>query len=447
MKSLFLTGLVLLTPWAAFAQGANTANCVPDRPNILVIVSDNQGWNDIGYHGSEVRTPVLDRMAAVAVRLNHFYVFPMCSPTRVGFISGRNPSRYGILGAIGQRSRQALPPETVTIADMIKAQGYETAIVGKWHLGLRPEVGPRQYGFDQTYGYLHGQIDKYTHRYKNGDRSWHRNDRLIDEEGHATDLFEAEAIRFLEQKRDRPFFLYLPFSAPHPPLQEEEKWVKPYKGNIVEESRRLYAASLTHMDSAIGNVIRALERTGQRKKTMIVFFSDNGAAENGERREDQYDGRFGPYPVLGDNSPLRGWIGDLYDGNLRTPAFVYWPEILKPRVVDEVTSVLDWYPTLVALAGGRPADELRLEGRNIWPLLTGERDVEEIVVYCKRSSGKQATVRHDGWKLVTDLVTGDNELFDMEADPSEQLNLAERFPKRVASLKQLLDKQLALDPE
>lgn len=186
---------------------------VPVRPNILVMVSDNQGWRDIGYNGSEIRTPNLDRLAAAGVRLNRHYVFSMCSPTRAGFISGRNPSRYGILGAIGWRSRQVLPPETVTIADTLKARNYETAIIGKWHLGLRPEIGPKQYGFDFTYGHLDGQIDKYTHRYKNGDRSWRRNDQFIDETGHATDLTEAEAIKFIEKRRDRPFFLYVPFTA------------------------------------------------------------------------------------------------------------------------------------------------------------------------------------------------------------------------------------------
>jgi len=445
--ALLIVVSTIVAPRIAVPQAAKAAQSVPDRPNLLVIVSDNQGWNDIGYHGSDVRTPVLDRMAAAGVRLNHFHVFPMCSPTRAGFVSGRNPSRYGILGAIGQRSEQALPPETVTIADTIRAQGYETAIIGKWHLGLRPEVGPRQYGFDHTYGYLHGQIDKYAHLYKNGDRTWHRDDQFIEEEGHVTDLIEAEAIRFLTRKRDRPFFLYVPFSAPHPPLQEEAKWVEPYMETIAEPSRQLYAASLTHMDTAIGNIIAALERSDQRDRTMIVFFSDNGAADSGERREDQYGGQFGPYPVLGDNSPLRGFIGDLYDGNLRTPAFVYWPEVFEPAVVEDVTSVLDWYPTLAALAGASPGAELRLEGRDILPLLAGEGRVEELVVYAKNSSGSQAAVRHDGWKLVADLRSGNKELFDMESDPSEKHNLAERFPERVVSLQNLLNEQLALDPE
>ena len=418
-----------------------------DQPNILVIVSDNQGWMDLGYNGSEIHTPHLDRLAETGVRLDHFYVYPMCSPTRAAFISGRAPSRYGILGAIGYRSRQALPTETVTIADTIRSCGYQTAITGKWHVGLRPEVGPLQFGFDKSYGFFHGQIDKLTHRYKNGDRTWHRNDEYLDEEGHSLDLITAEAIRFIERDRDRPFFLYVPYGAPHPPLQESEEWTAPYADSIEVESRRLYAASCTHMDAAIGQLIETLEQTGQRDNTIVVFFSDNGAIESWPELPDQYGGRFGPYPKLGDNGRLRGWIGDLYDGCVRTPALVNWPGVLEPRVVDEVTSVLDLYPTLATLAGGEIDDAWRLEGRNIWPLLTGEADVPETVLYWKSYNGRRVAVRSENWKLVVDRQSGETELFDMQNDPYEESNLADDHPERVQTLTVLLDRNEALDAD
>lgn len=326
----------------------------PPKPNILVIVADNLGWKDIGYNKSKIRTPHLDQLARSGVQLDRFYVYSMCSPTRAAFISGRAPSRYNILGAIGQRSRQALPTSTVTIADTLKAAGYETHISGKWHLGLRPEVGPLQYGFDASYGFLHGQIDKLTHRYKNGDRSWHRDDKFIDEEGHSLDLITDEAIRIITKKRDQLFFLYVPYGAPHPPLQEDPKWIKPYDGVFESDSRRQYAAATTHMDSVIGRMISALDKTNQRKNTLVVFFSDNGAIKNWPVQPKNYEGRFGPYPELGDNGHLRGWISDLYDGCLRTPALFNWPDVLKPRLVSETTSALDLYPTLAALAQTGP---------------------------------------------------------------------------------------------
>ena len=431
----------------AVQAGARAAEQARQPPNILVIVSDNQGWKDIGYNGSEIRTPYLDGLAAGGVRLDQFYVFPMCSPTRAAFISGRAPSRYGILGAIGQRSRQALPTDTVTIADTMKSAGYETAITGKWHVGLRPEVGPLQYGFDKSYGFFHGQIDKLTHRYKNGDLTWHRNDKFVDEEGHSVDLITREAIEFIERERDRPFFLYLPYGAPHPPLQETEEWIEPYEDEIVDPSRRLYAAATTHMDAAIGKVIATLDRTGQRENTVVIFFSDNGAIQNLPVQPKNYEGRFGPYPVLGDNGRLRGWIGDLYDGCVRTPALVNWPSVLKPSVVDSVTSVLDLYPTVSALGRGTIRGELNLEGRDIWPVLSGEGNVAETVLYWKYYNGQRAAIRSGNWKLVADYRSKTNELFDMQSDPYESQNLAAKHPDRVRELTALLEQQAKLDSD
>ena len=305
-RRLWLTCLGLVISILVQPEGIADDRTQGTPPNVLLIVSDNQGWKDIGYNGSEIRTPVLDRLAENGVRLDQFYVYPMCSPTRAALMSGRAPSRYGILGAIGQRSRQALPTETVTLADSLKACGYRTAITGKWHVGLRPETGPLQYGFDQSYGFFHGQIDKLTHRYKNGDRSWHRNDRFVDEAGHSLNLITDEAVRFLEADHDEPFFLYVPYGAPHPPLQESEEWVRPYETTIDSPSRRLYAAAVTHMDTAIGRLIETLERTGRRDDTLVVFFSDNGAIQNWPEQPQNYEGTLRSLPCPGGQRPAPG---------------------------------------------------------------------------------------------------------------------------------------------
>ena len=237
------------------------------RPNFLVIVSDDTGFADVGYHGSEIKTSNIDHLARVGVELDHFYVYPVCSPTRAAFLTGRPPSRFGILGPLQIWTPPPFEPGTITLAEMLRRAGYETCISGKWHLGMRPEEGPNHFGFDHSYGYTGPWLDSYSHLTTNfhGDKSsvrqWHRNGELIDETGHVTDLITDEAIRFIREIRDtsRPFFLYVPYSAPHTPIQEENKWTDMYSDSIENVSRRYYAAAMTHMDDCIGQIISVLE--------------------------------------------------------------------------------------------------------------------------------------------------------------------------------------------
>jgi arylsulfatase B len=432
--------------FSGLLHGAEAADPTKNRPNILILVSDDQGWRDIGYHDSEIRTPNLDQLATTGVRLENHYVYPTCSPTRAGLLSGRNPSRFGILGPIADRSELALPPDTLTLARLLKDRGYATAITGKWHLGLRPQVGPRQYGFDFSYGYLHGQIDPYTHLYKNGDRTWHRNEGFVDEKGHATDLLADEAIRFFQTRRTEPFFLYVAFSVPHTPMQEEEQWTKPYENRIQDPSRRLVAASITHMDDAIGRMMAALDRTRQRANTLILFTSDNGGQQGGAGDRSEYGGKYGPYKVLGDNRPLRGWKGELYEGGIRVPAFVHWSGTLQPRIVHAPISVLDWLPTLARLVAYDVKPELHLEGQDVWPLLTGTAAGGPRTLYWK--TPRQSAVRVGDWKLI---ATGGNkaryELFNLADDPYEKNDAAAEQAERVAQLREVLKRQQALDPQ
>jgi arylsulfatase A-like enzyme len=278
---LWLLGLWL---WGGFSAARASSEDRP--PNFLILIADDLGWRDVGYHGSEIRTPHLDAMARAGVRLERHYVCPTCSPTRAGLLTGRNPSRFGIHGPIDGRSLQALPGNVTTLAAALKTRGYATAMMGKWHLGLRPEVGPRRYGFDQSYGYFHGQLDQYAHRYKNGDRTWHRDDAFVDEQGHATDLIANEAIRYLQGPHRQPFFLWVAFSVPHYPIQEDARWVEPYEPVIADPSRRLYAASVTHMDAAIGRIVAALKQNGRLRDTLILFTSDNGGQRDYQSRTD-----------------------------------------------------------------------------------------------------------------------------------------------------------------
>ncbi len=424
------------------------------RPNILVFVADDMGWNDIGYRNPEILTPNLDGLAEAGVRLESFYVFPTCSPTRAAFMTGRCPSRYGIEGPFAgqgsvelkpQGQEQALPRDVVTLPARLRDIGYQTALIGKWHLGLNPDVGPRKYGFDYSYGYFHGQVDPFTHLYKTGARTWHRNDTYVDEEGHVTDLLTREAISYLEKPTDHPFFLYVAYSVPHFPLNEPERWVEPYAKNIPNVSRRHFAASVTHMDDSIGQIVAALERTGQRDQTLIVFFSDNGGQESWSSKT-EYDGRYPPHDVLGDNRPLRGWKADLYEGGIRVPAFLNWPKQLRAGIRNNVCSVLDMLPTLINVAGGKAVSskDAPLEGMNIWSTISTDEKAPARTLYWKTPD--QLALRMGDWKLVQGRKSGTNELFNLAEDPFEKKDLAGAEPERVRQMLVELAKQQAGDP-
>jgi len=412
-------------------------------PNILVLIADDLGWRDIGYHGSDIKTPHLDQLAKNGARLERHYVYPTCSPTRAGLFTSRNPSRFAIHGPIGDRSEAALPKDVPNLARALKSRGYTTSFVGKWHLGLRPEVGPTKYGFDRSYGYLHGQIDQCTHHYKNGDRSWHRNDVFLDEKGHATDLLADEAVKFVATPRKEPFFLWVAFSVPHHPVQEEDKWLLPYKESIKDPSRRLFAASVSHMDAAIGRIIEALDKARQLDNTLILFTSDNGGQKDYASKT-EYEGKHGPYPTLGDNRPLHGWKGQLYEGGIRVPAFVSWRGHVQPGIVEQTVSYLDWFPTLAALTGVDTA-AWKLEGRNVWPILTRQKQVPAApILYW--NAGNTLGVLDGNWKLIVSKKKPETvELYNLADDPAENKDLAKEKPAKVEEMSKILAAQKKLD--
>ena len=256
----------------ACAAAGRLSGAAGRLPNVLLIVADDLGWADVGYHGSTLRTPNLDRLARGGVELEQHYVAPLCTPTRSALLTGRYWSRFG---NTSPQAEQVLPFGTVTLASALKSRGYETCITGKWHLGSLPEWGPRKFGFDRSYGALGGGTGPWDHRYKRGPytRNWHRDDQYVDEQGHVTDLISREAIAFLEKRRQAPFFLYVPFTAVHHPVDEPAAWLDANRN--IEADRRQYAACVQHMDDAVGRIIAALEKTGGRQDTLIVFTSDN----------------------------------------------------------------------------------------------------------------------------------------------------------------------------
>jgi arylsulfatase A-like enzyme len=414
------------------------------RPNILLIVTDDQGWNDIGYHNDHVRTPNMDRLCRMGVELDAHYVQPQCSPTRTALMTGRYPSRFGP-GPTVATNDPCYPKGTVTLASMLEGIGYDTALVGKWHMGSTPDYGPNHFGFQYSYGSLAGAVGMYDHRYRLNTKyadTWHRNGVLIgaNEDGHVTDLVAADAVRFLEKPRDKPFFLYLPFHAVHTPLAEKDpKWEAMNK-HVADPDRRLFLAAASHLDDAIGRIIDAVQKSVGLENTLVIFTSDNGGIHTG------YRGNTYPAPDpnlkagFSSNSPLRGGKTDAYEGGVRVPAFVVWPGRLDPRRMTARMHVVDWLPTLATLVG---YDERRLmdtgwDGHDVWPLLSGEQDDYDHprTIYTNWGNRRWVSIHHGDMKIVRN---GDKpwQLFDLAVDPNETTDLAKERPEQIETLERL----------
>lgn len=416
------------------------------KPNIVIIIADDLGWNDVGYHNPGIKTPNIDRMVQQGIEFNSFYVCSVSSPTRAALLTGRFPSRFGILAPLGDAP--GLPAGTVTIAGLLKKNGYDTGISGKWHLGSDPEGRPMKYGFNSSYGYFRGQIDPVTHLYKDMSKTWQRNDSLMDEEGHATDLITTEAIRFINAPRDnKPFFIYVAYSVPHYPLEESAEWTDMYKESIENESRRNNVASITHMDTGIGKILDELKVRGISENTIVLFQSDNGGQRSWSSKT-EYNGKFKPHDVLGDNQPLRGWKTSHYEGALRVPAVMIWPGKIKSMKLEEPVNVTDVYPTLAHFAGADITDDLKLDGTSFWPLVSGGSVSKDRVMYWRLNNS--SAVRKGDWKLIhngRDLAGGKDELFNITLDPYEEKDLIRENPEIASDLRKEMEKQRGMDEE
>lgn len=439
MRTVLLALLLSLTSarGATGQQAGSPAGETP-RPNIVYIVADDQGWKDVGFHGSDIKTPNIDRLAKTGARLEQFYAQPMCTPSRAALMTGRYPHRYGLQTlVIPSAGKYGLATDEWLLPQALKAAGYSTAIVGKWHLGHADrKYWPRQRGFDHQYGPLLGEIDYYTHS-AHGTRDWFRNDQPVKEEGYVTRLLGDEAIRLIEQRDSKaPFFLYLAFTAPHSPYQVPKEALAQYAA-VADPARRAYAAMITAMDGEIGRVIRALEARQLLGNTLIVFQSDNGGPHSA-KFTGEVDMSKSTIPP--DNSPLREGKATLYEGGTRVIAVASWPgQIPAGSIVDQPIHIVDMFPTLAGVAGA-PTDKGKpLDGLDVWPTLSkGAASPREEVVYDIEPF--RAGLRRGNWKLVW-LATLPSrvELFDLARDPSEKTNLAEQNPQVVAELQQRIE--------
>lgn len=434
--------MIFVAAWPARTDSQSSAG--QNKPNIVFILADDLGRADVGFNGGkEITTPNLDKLAAGGARLEQFYVQPVCSPTRAALMTGRYPMRHGLqTGVVRPWAQYGLPLDERTLPQALKEAGYATAIVGKWHLGhFERAYLPTARGFDHQYGHYNGAIDYYSHD-RDGGHDWHRDDRASYDEGYSTSLLAADAVKFIYQNAGRkPFFLYVPFNAVHAPHQTPEKYKEAYAH--LPEPRRTYAGMLAALDEAVGQIVSALDEKGRRRDTIVIFSSDNG----------------GPAPGrVTDNGPFRAGKATLYEGGVRVAACVAWEGRITPgTVVNQPLHVVDWYPTLLGLAGASLKQKLPLDGRDAWPTIAeGKASPHaEILLNATPNTG---AIRVGDWKLVlngkVDALENDGalgpaeagrasvELFNLTDDPYEKKDLAESNPDKMKELRARYD-QLA----
>jgi arylsulfatase A-like enzyme len=409
-----------------------------DRPNIILIVADDLGYADIGAQGlsKDVKTPNVDALLASGVRFTNGYVScPVCSPTRAGLMTGRYQQRFGHEFNPGpdEAGNFGLPLDQITLPQTLKAAGYATGMVGKWHLGFKPEMLPTSRGFDSFYGFLGG-----AHPYNIAGRAKNvlmRNDKPVESTGYLTDVFSKEATKFVEEhaaaraKGGTPFFLYFPFNAVHTPQEAPPKYLERFS-DVTEPKRKLMLAMLSALDDAVGEVLGAVEKNGQTNNTLVIFHSDNGGPTKG-------NGSI--------NTPLRGFKGDTWEGGIRIPFGMKWPGHLPAgKVYDNPVISLDVFPTACAAAGAETPKGVKLDGVNLLPFLgaTGMSSPSESkpheALFWRFGAPKWA-VRDGDYKLVHMGKNGTAQLFDLSKDVGEQKDLSTEKPEIAKKLQAKFD--------
>ncbi|WP_243391678.1 arylsulfatase B [Pseudohalioglobus lutimaris] len=440
-----------------------------ERPNVIVMVADDLGWNDVGYHGGDIDTPSLDRLAHEGIQLDRFYTTPICSPTRAALMTGRDPMRLGVAyGVIMPWDTNGVHPDEHFMPQTFKAAGYQTAMVGKWHLGHAQQTyHPNERGFEHFYGHLHTEVGFYPPFSNQGGMDFQRNGISINDEGYETFLLANEVSRYIrERDKTRPFFVYMPFLAPHTPLDAPKELQEKYKDINTDlaparagttdqtramakrrgepSARPMYAAVVDAMDQAIGQVLDTLENEGLNDNTIVLFMSDNGGAS---------------YSIGGaDNAPLRGGKAETFEGGIRAISLLRWPERISANSkLEQIMSVMDVFPTLAEAAGIEAKNRRPLDGRSMWPAISeGKKQPREDYLYFASEipvyGHFNLTAFNDEWKLVQEIEQGQlsievtNYLFRISEDPNEYDNLADEYPEKVAQLSRQIQQWRALHP-
>ncbi len=432
--SLRIYSLVLVC--VLLSGGSVAAGAEP--PNLVLLVADDLGWGDLGCYGSAINeTPHLDALAAGGLRFTDFHSGgAMCSPTRASILTGRYPQAFGEIfdGALsGTTQRElGLPLGAVTIAEVLREQGYATGCFGKWHLGYEPDLFPTRQGFDVFRGLVSGDGDFHTRVDRSGNPDWWKDEALVPEEGYTTDLLTRHGVDFIEANRERPFFLYLPHLAIHFPWQgpndppqrevgkswQEDKWgVIPDPENVAPHVK----AMIESLDASVGKIVAALRDHDLQKNTLVVFTSDNGGYLTYGKK----------FRNISSNGPWRGQKTEVYEGGHRVPTIASWPGRIDPGVTDVLAHTNDLFPTFARLAGA-DINDASLDGIDLSPLLfEGEALPDRPLFWRTRSHG---ALREGPWKLVATRSGKKAELFHLGNDPGETTDLSTRHPDRLRDL-------------
>ncbi|MDR1009919.1 MAG: sulfatase-like hydrolase/transferase [Opitutaceae bacterium] len=392
----------------------------PKSPNIIIFLADDMGYGDSSVNGGWIKTPQMEKLAAEGLRFTDFHASAaVCSPTRVGLLTGRYQQRAGIPNVILAAERfpshfAGLQQHENTLPKMLGQAGYATALFGKWHLGYYPEYNPMRHGFDVFRGYLSGNVDYHTHQDNQGRDDWWNGLKKKPEKGYTTALITKHTVDFIKQNRDKPFFIYVAQEAVHEPYQgpgdppQRDSNGKKLKGprRSIKDS---YRDMMTEMDKSLGRIRDTLRETGLAENTIIFFFSDNGATKEGS------------------NAPLRGFKGDMYEGGHREPAIAWWPGHIKPGVSHDLAISIDLMPTFLDLAGiAAPADR-PLDGVSLKNLLLENKPLGARKLYWNGLA-----MRDGPWKLI--MEQGRPQLYNLDNDLSEANDISGEHPDRVRAM-------------
>ncbi len=401
------------------------------KPNVLLIYSDDQGSIDLNCYGAEdLFTPNLDQLAQDGIRFTQFYAgSSVCSPSRAALMTGMSPQAAGLPGnTSSQPGHPGMPTDRITIAEVLKEAGYATGHIGKWHMGYSTDTRPLAQGFDYSFGHMGGCIDNYSHYFywagPNRHDLWENGEEIFREGKYFPDLMCKKAIDFFEEHSHEPFFLYFAINLPHYPLQPTDKWREYYKD--LPMPRRDYAGFISTIDERIGKLLKALDNLRLLENTIIIFQSDQG--HSCESRAFNGGGNAGPY---------RGAKASLFEGGIRIPAIISWPEKLPTSMVNDVASInYDWFPTIAELCGIESIPEA-VEGKSLLPVILDDAPSQHEVFHWKL--GKQWAVRSGSWKLLGNPsdpskkfpLDGENDqlfLVNLAEDIGEENNLIKQYP-------------------
>ncbi len=437
-----LIGITVLLAAMIPASLSAVATGEEQRPNIVMILADDLGYGDLSSYGAtDLQTPHVDQLVRRGIRLDNFYAnCPVCSPTRASLLTGRYPELVGVPGVIRTHAANSwgfLAPDAVLLPELLSPAGYHTAIVGKWHLGLESPNRPNERGFDHFHGFLGDMMDDYTNHRRHGINYMMLDRQEIDPEGHATDLFTDWACRYVRERAEhaeQPFFLYLPYNAPHTPIQPPEDWLAKVKQREpqIDDRRAKLVALIEHMDEGIGKVVAAIESAGITDNTMVLFSSDNG----------------GQLSAGANNGRLRDGKQSMYEGGLKVPFCAVWPGHITPGSrSDRIAATMDLYPTICEAAG--VAVSHAIEGHSILPTLLGQPQLAEQreLFFHRREGGERygglttQAVRRGDWKLLRNSPYAPAELYNLREDPREERDRSASNRKEFRELTRALSVQ------